>query len=291
LLPCSRCWPVKARREAIATSWHIGELASAGAAATDWELVADQLATEVVKTGGRLVRHARYYWLLLAENHLTRRLFRANAGQDRSIAFARRVGEATTGSDFSDERQGGGKVSAVWVENGSVWIYSVLGIGKMAPSVTDGSARKSDFDFPLWSEAVGCRLSVGPEIDNGNDGTNLLRAAGLPGEATNRRVEGYSKGMRQKVGLAIAAAKNAKPLFLDEPTSGLDPKASNSFSESIAETSANGVAILMATHDLFRAKESGTRIGIMRDGVLREDLRCTEISHSELEQLYLYHMN
>ncbi len=119
----------------------------------------------------------------------------------------------------------------------------------------------------------------------------LLRIAGLPEEATNRRVEGYSKGMRQKVGLAIASAKDAKALLLDEPTSGLDPKASNTFSESIAEMSAHGVAILMATHDLFRAKESGTRIGIMRDGVLREILRCSEISHSELEQLYLHHMN
>jgi ABC-2 type transport system ATP-binding protein len=121
--------------------------------------------------------------------------------------------------------------------------------------------------------------------------TSLLRTAGLPEEAANRRVEGYSKGMRQKVGLAIAAAKNAKALLLDEPTSGLDPKASNTFSESIAEMSTKGVAILMATHDLFRAKESGTRIGIMRDGVLREILRCSEISHSELEQLYLHHMN
>jgi putative ABC transport system permease protein len=41
----------------------------------------------------------------------------------------------------------------------------------------------------------------------------------------------------------------------------------------------------------FRAKESGTRIGIMRDGVLWETLRCSEVSHSELEQLYLHHMN
>ena len=40
----------------------------------------------------------------------------------------------------------------------------------------------------------------------------------------------YSKGMRQKVGIAIALAKGAKALLLDEPTSGLDPKASNEFS-------------------------------------------------------------
>lgn len=39
------------------------------------ELVPDQLATTVVKTGGRLIKHARYYWLMLAGSHLTRRLF------------------------------------------------------------------------------------------------------------------------------------------------------------------------------------------------------------------------
>jgi hypothetical protein len=41
----------------------------------DRQLVADQPAGAAVKTGGRLVKHARYYWLLLAESHLTRRLF------------------------------------------------------------------------------------------------------------------------------------------------------------------------------------------------------------------------
>ena len=50
-------------------------MAAAGAAEEDRELVADQLATTVGETGGRLVKHARYYWLMLAESHLTRRLF------------------------------------------------------------------------------------------------------------------------------------------------------------------------------------------------------------------------
>jgi ABC-2 type transport system ATP-binding protein len=96
--------------------------------------------------------------------------------------------------------------------------------------------------------------------------------------------------MRQKVGIAIAAAKNARALLLDEPTSGLDPKASNEFSDLLARLSNNGVAILMATHDLFRAKESGTRVGIMREGRLLQTLRTSEISHSDLEQWYLGHM-
>ena len=61
--------------------------------------------------------------------------------------------------------------------------------------------------------------------------------------------------MRQKVGVAIALAKQATTLLLDEPTSGLDPKASNEFSELLKQLQADGAAILMATHDLFRAKE------------------------------------
>jgi len=115
----------------------------------------------------------------------------------------------------------------------------------------------------------------------------LLRRAGLPEAAYDRPVGGYSKGMRQKVGIAIALAKQAKVLFLDEPTSGLDPLASNEFSMLLTALSQEGVAILMATHDLFRAKEVGHRIGIMRDGQLLRVLAATDVTHTELEDLYV----
>ncbi|MDX2032231.1 MAG: ABC transporter ATP-binding protein [Blastocatellia bacterium] len=114
---------------------------------------------------------------------------------------------------------------------------------------------------------------------------------GLQREAAERRVGTYSKGMRQKVGIAIALAKQAEALLLDEPTSGLDPKASNEFSELLKKLSAKGVAVLMATHDLFRAKESGTRVGIMRHGTLRTTLKTEEIGHADLERIYLEHMH
>lgn len=118
----------------------------------------------------------------------------------------------------------------------------------------------------------------------------FLKRAGLPDNALTKRVGGYSKGMRQKVGIAIAIAKQAKVLLLDEPTSGLDPKASNEFSDLLVQMSQDGVAILMATHDLFRAKESGTRAGIMKQGNLVADLVTADIGHSDLEALYLQHM-
>lgn len=114
---------------------------------------------------------------------------------------------------------------------------------------------------------------------------------GLQADAADRRVGTYSKGMRQKVGIAIALAKGAKALLLDEPTSGLDPKASNEFSSLLQQMSADGVAVLMATHDLFRAKEAGTRVGIMKHGRLVRTLSTDEVGHADLERIYLEHMH
>ncbi len=117
--------------------------------------------------------------------------------------------------------------------------------------------------------------------------SSFLSKAGLQNTTHNQRVGGYSKGMRQKVGIAIAIAKKAKALLLDEPTSGLDPKASNEFSEILRELAQNGTAVLMATHDIFRAKEVANRIGIMKEGNLVSVIDAKEISANELEKLYL----
>ena len=117
--------------------------------------------------------------------------------------------------------------------------------------------------------------------------TNFLSKAGLQSDAHHNRLGGYSKGMRQKVGIAIAIAKKAKVLLLDEPTSGLDPKASNEFSEILKELASEGTTIFMATHDIFRAKEVADRIGIMKRGNLISEINTDEISANELEKLYL----
>ncbi len=118
----------------------------------------------------------------------------------------------------------------------------------------------------------------------------LLEQAGLDATAAVRRVATYSKGMRQKVGIAIALAKDARALLLDEPTSGLDPKAAAEFAQLLRDARDRGVAVLTTTHDLFHAKQTGTRIGIMRQGHLVAELRSEDLSHADLEALYLEHM-
>lgn len=115
----------------------------------------------------------------------------------------------------------------------------------------------------------------------------FLSEAGLQPEAFDKRISSFSKGMRQKVGIAIALAKDAKVLLLDEPTSGLDPSASNEFGLLLQKLKQNGVATLMATHDLFRAREVATHIGIMKDGQLKQEFVAKDITLSNLEVEYL----
>jgi len=119
----------------------------------------------------------------------------------------------------------------------------------------------------------------------------LLTEAGLPEASHHRQASTYSKGMRQKVGIAIAMARNAKNLLLDEPLSGLDPSAANSLGELICKLRDEGSAVLMATHDIFRAKEIGSRIGIMMRGRLVNMLDAAALDAKEIESIYLEHLH
>lgn len=115
----------------------------------------------------------------------------------------------------------------------------------------------------------------------------FLSKTGLQADAQHKRLATYSKGMRQKVGIAIALAKNAEVIFMDEPTSGLDPKATAEFTKICKELASMGKVIFMATHDIFNAVELGTTIGIMKEGVLAQQIKASEINANELNQLYL----
>lgn len=119
---------------------------------------------------------------------------------------------------------------------------------------------------------------------------DFLSTCGLQEEAHDKKVSTYSKGMRQKVGIAIAYAKKAKVYLLDEPASGLDPLASNELSELLKKLASQGAAILMASHDIFRVREVCKRIGILKNGELVKEIDSEEVSANELEQLYLQFM-
>lgn len=117
-----------------------------------------------------------------------------------------------------------------------------------------------------------------------------LARVGLQRDAFDKKLRDFSKGMRQKCGIAIAILKNAPAILLDEPTSGLDPKAGKEFTKLIGELRDEGKAILMSTHDIFRAKEISDHIGILNNGVLVAQRTHAELKGVNLEQLYVEYM-
>jgi len=115
----------------------------------------------------------------------------------------------------------------------------------------------------------------------------VLQRVGLPPESFSRRLKGFSKGMRQRLGIAIAIMKDAEVILLDEPTSGLDPKGGVEFLALLSALREEDKAILMTTHDIFRAREIADRTGIMSQGQLRRIVSREEARDEDMTSLYL----
>jgi Cu-processing system ATP-binding protein len=95
----------------------------------------------------------------------------------------------------------------------------------------------------------------------------LLEKVGLA-HAASRRIGTYSKGMRQRVGLAQALIGQPRLLVLDEPTSGLDPVSRREFYALLDELAAKGAAILRSSHALTEVEARTDRIVILSRGRL-----------------------
>ena len=130
--------------------------------------------------------------------------------------------------------------------------------------------------------AVGQRVS--PTRDRVREA--LLRV-GLAEDVLDRRVDRFSKGMRQRVGLAVAVIRSAPAILLDEPTSGLDPKAAADLLTLLDGMRCDGAAILICTHDLLRAQSLCDRVGIMRKGRMERILDREALDQADLEGVYL----
>ncbi len=123
-----------------------------------------------------------------------------------------------------------------------------------------------------------------------DDYRDVLNRVGLAEDAHNKRLKGFSKGMRQKCGIAIAILKDAPAILLDEPTAGLDPKAGYEFIRLLDSLRSENKAILMSTHDIFRAKEIADTIAIMDSGRMIMKEPAANLADQNLEELYLQYM-
>jgi Cu-processing system ATP-binding protein len=110
------------------------------------------------------------------------------------------------------------------------------------------------------------KQSVGP----------LLDRVGLT-HAADRRVGTYSKGMRQRLGLAQALLGEPRVLLLDEPTTGLDPALRHSFYGIVEELRERGAAVLLSSHALTELEERAGRVIIMNRGIKVADGAIDEL--------------
>jgi Cu-processing system ATP-binding protein len=110
----------------------------------------------------------------------------------------------------------------------------------------------------FFASLKGCKL---------NTCLPILEKLGLA-HAANRRVDGYSKGMRQRLGFAQALLGKPRILFLDEPTTGLDPEAIREFYIILKELNAQGVTVVITSHILSEIQERVQRLAVLKSGKL-----------------------
>ena len=95
-----------------------------------------------------------------------------------------------------------------------------------------------------------------------------LDRVALQAGARGMRMQTYSKGMRQKVAIAMAILREAPILLLDEPTAGLDPVAIDEFNRLVRDLAEAGRTILLVTHDVYGACHVADRIDLLHKGEL-----------------------
>jgi len=99
----------------------------------------------------------------------------------------------------------------------------------------------------------------------GFNGNALLKRVGLAGREKDR-VEGYSKGMKQRLMVARSLVNRPRILFLDEPTAGLDPASAEAIRAVILEERQRGATVFLTTHDMMEADKLSDRVAFMDKG-------------------------
>ncbi len=108
------------------------------------------------------------------------------------------------------------------------------------------------------------------------DADRALERVGLA-DAADRRTGTYSKGMRQRLGLAQALVGSPRLMLLDEPTTGLDPLSRRNFYGLIDEIAASGTAVFLSSHSLSELEAKTDRVAILRNGALVADAALSKL--------------
>jgi len=191
--------------------------------------------------------------------------------------------------DGIDLRVAPGEIYGFLGPNGAGKSTTVLMLTTLLPP-TEGTARVAGFDIvqegPKVRSAIGAALQEAaldpllsgrehmrlqtalhgiPKPEREQRGDELLARVGLS-QAADRKVGGYSGGMKRRLDLALALAHRPRILFLDEPTTGLDIQSRTALWEEVAQLAGDGVTVFLTTQYLEEADALANRVGIIDRG-------------------------
>lgn len=118
-----------------------------------------------------------------------------------------------------------------------------------------------------------------------------LEKVRLQPEAWKRNIRGYSKGMRQRTGIAQALINDPKLLFLDEPTSGLDPIAHAELRDIVASLRGEGKTVFLSSHQLADVELICTRVAIIHNGKLLVSGTIKELTAGDVIEITVGGLN
>jgi ABC-2 type transport system ATP-binding protein len=200
----------------------------------------------------------KHYGDFLAVDHVS---FDVNQGEIFGFLGPNGAGKSTTIrmlTGVSTPTEGIANIMGFDISRQPVDAKSVMGI---VPDISNIYT-----ELTAWENLIFTGKLYGiPKARREESAENLLKRFDLYGRK-DEKVEGFSRGMRRRVCIAMALVNDSKILFLDEPTSGLDVKSVRGIRRMIRELNAEGLTVFLTTHNIEEASQMCDRIAIINRG-------------------------
>ena len=206
----------------------------------------------------KTVNLTKYYGKLLAVDHIH---FEVKKGEIFGFLGPNGAGKTTTTRmliGISIPTEGTAEVMGFNIQEQSVEAKELMGI---VPDISNVYT-----DLSAWNNLTFTgRLYNIPKAERNKRAKDLLEMFGLF-DRRHESVEGFSRGMKRKLCIAMALMNNSSILFLDEPTSGLDVQSVLTIRNLVKKLNSEGLTIFLTTHNLEEANQMCDRVAIINNG-------------------------
>jgi ABC-2 type transport system ATP-binding protein len=213
---------------------------------------------EIVSTAIKTVDLTKRYGKLVAVDHIN---FEVKRGEIFGFLGPNGAGKTTTTRmliGISRPTEGTAEILGYDIRKQSVQAKELMGI---IPDVSNVYTELSAWNNLIFT----ARLYDVPRIEREDRAKELLQLFGLF-DRRKERVEGFSKGMKRRLCIAMALMNKSSVLFLDEPTTGLDVQSSLTIRNLVKELNADGLTVFVTTHNMEEANQLCDRVAIIDKG-------------------------